>query len=54
METLTAILKPVEHGWAVALSDGRELARFTGLAARRRALCYLSTHDIAREASKAA
>jgi hypothetical protein len=54
MDTLAAILKPVEHGWAVTLRDGREPARFTGLAAKCRALRYLSNHDVAREASNAA
>ena len=41
MNALTLMLKPVEHGWAVTLSDGRELARFTGLAAKQRAVRYL-------------
>jgi hypothetical protein len=35
------ILKPILGGWAVCLSDGRELARFRGPAARCRALRYL-------------
>lgn len=34
-------LKPIAWGWAVCLSDGRELARFHGPAARCRALRYL-------------
>jgi hypothetical protein len=38
MHALAVILKPIPHGWAVALTDGRELARFTGVGARRRAL----------------
>lgn len=37
------ILKPILGGWAVCLSDGRELARFRGPAARCRALRYLHT-----------
>ncbi len=43
MNALAVVLKPVNHGWAVALTDGRVLARFTGLAARRRALRYLAS-----------
>jgi hypothetical protein len=31
----------MHHGWAVALTDGRELVRFTGFGAKRRALRYL-------------
>ena len=34
-------LKQVPAGWAVCLSNGRELARFRGLGARFRALRYL-------------
>jgi hypothetical protein len=40
MKTVAVILKPISHGWAVTLTDGRELARFTGFAARWRALRY--------------
>ncbi len=50
MTALAVMLKPIDHGWTVTLSDGRELARFTGFAAKRRALNYLATHDIAWEA----
>jgi len=42
MTTLALTLKPINHGWAVALSDGRELARFIGLGAKGRALRYLA------------
>ena len=41
MTALALTLKPIDHGWAVALSDGRELVRFVGLGAKRRALRYL-------------
>lgn len=41
MQALALILKPIDHGWAVTLTDGRELARFMGLGARRRAVRYL-------------
>lgn len=51
MNTLALILKPIAHGWAVTLTDGRELARFRGLGAKRRALRYVTVHDLGREAS---
>jgi hypothetical protein len=35
------ILKPIRAGWAVCLSDGRELARFRGPGAYGRALRFL-------------
>jgi hypothetical protein len=38
---LAIIMKPIFGGWAVCLSDGRELARFRGLGARSRALRFL-------------
>jgi hypothetical protein len=41
-------LTPVPHGWAVTLTDGRELARFVGPFARQRALRFLSTLTAAR------
>jgi hypothetical protein len=41
MNAIALMLKPINCGWAVAQSDGRELIRFTGLGARRRALRYL-------------
>jgi hypothetical protein len=42
MRALALMLKPIAHGWAVALTDGRELVRFTGLCAKRRALRCLA------------
>ncbi len=42
MGALALMLKPITHGWAVVLTDGRELVRFTGLCAKRRALRYLA------------
>lgn len=41
MSPLAIILTPVPFGWALVLSDGRELARFHGPGARSRALRYL-------------
>jgi hypothetical protein len=40
MTSLAVQLRPLARGWSVALTDGRELARFTGLAARWRAERY--------------
>jgi hypothetical protein len=42
MYALTLMLKRIHRGWAVALSDGREVVRFHGLFAKRRALHYLA------------
>jgi hypothetical protein len=39
-------LKPIHHGWAVALTDGRELVRFTGLGAKGRARRFLFGYGI--------
>jgi len=38
---LAIILTPIPGGWAVRLTDGRELTRFRGPGARHRALRYL-------------
>ena len=43
MISVALVLRPVEHGWVVALTDGRELARFTGLGARWRAIRYIAS-----------
>jgi hypothetical protein len=48
---LARILQPVDNGWAIRLPDGRELARFSGANAKRRALRYVVTHDLAKEAA---
>ncbi|MBV9001738.1 MAG: hypothetical protein JO304_21955 [Solirubrobacterales bacterium] len=40
---LAIILKPILWGWAVCLTDGRELARFHGLGAHGRALRYVQS-----------
>ena len=45
MNTVTVMLAPVPSGWKIELSDGRKLAQFTGLAAKRRALQHLATLD---------
>ncbi len=42
MKTLAITLKPILYGWAVCLTDGRELARFRGPLARERALRFLT------------
>jgi hypothetical protein len=41
MTALRMMLRPIRYGWSVQLSDGRELARFLGPAARWRAMRYL-------------
>jgi hypothetical protein len=46
------MLKPITGGW-VELTDGREVARFTGPAPERRTLRYLTGHNVAREAGGA-
>ena len=42
MNALRLILKPTAHGWTIALTDGRELARFRGPGSKWRALRYLA------------
>lgn len=42
MNSVAVILRPVDHGWVVALTDGREVARFTGLGAKWRATRYIA------------
>jgi hypothetical protein len=41
MKTLSIMLRPIFAGWAVCLTDGRELARFRGPGAHGRALHWL-------------
>jgi hypothetical protein len=53
MTALALMLKPIAHGWAVTLTNGRELARFKGLGAKFRALRYLASYDLGREVSHA-
>jgi hypothetical protein len=43
MNTNAISLVPVKSGWAVMLSDGRELARFTGGGAKQQAYRFLAT-----------
>lgn len=49
MNALAIMLTPIRHGWAVTLSNGRELVRFTGLGAKRRALRYVENLYVGRE-----
>jgi hypothetical protein len=53
MSSLGVMLKPIPRDWVIELTDGREVARFTGRAAKRRALRYLASHNILREAARA-
>jgi hypothetical protein len=50
MNSLTVMIGPTPDGWAVFLSDGRELAHFRGIAARWRASRFLAqwTNDFRR------
>jgi len=41
------MLERIDFGWAVTLTDGRELARFTGFGAKRRMLRYLTVSGLA-------
>jgi hypothetical protein len=49
MNTLAVMLEPIDHGWAVTLTDGRILARFIGPGAKRRALRYLAASGLWRQ-----
>jgi hypothetical protein len=48
VSTVAVMREPIEHGWAVTLTDGRELARFVGPGAKRRALRYLAANGLWR------
>jgi hypothetical protein len=50
MRAMAILLKSLDHGWAVTLTDGHELARFIGFGAKRRALRYLARRSRVREA----
>ena len=52
MTALAIMLKPTPHGWAVSLTDGRELARFAGPGARSRALRYIAQATATRHDSR--
>jgi hypothetical protein len=53
MNTHALMLRPIDHGWSVVLTSGRELARFTGPGAKCRALRYIATGGAVKEASHA-
>lgn len=42
MSALSFMIAPIRHGWAIRLSDGREVARFYGPGARWRAMRRLA------------
>ncbi len=42
MRAVALIVRPITLGWAVQLSDGRELVRFRGPGALRRAQRYVT------------
>jgi hypothetical protein len=43
MTALALIIRPIRHGWAVYLTNGRELVRFRGPGSKWRALRYLAS-----------
>ncbi|HET9073873.1 MAG TPA: hypothetical protein VFN48_04785 [Solirubrobacteraceae bacterium] len=43
MNSIAITLTPISYGWSVAFTDGRELARFVGPFARRRAERFLAS-----------
>ena len=42
MNALSLMIKPIRYGWAVRLSDGRDMARFYGPGARLRATRFIA------------
>jgi hypothetical protein len=42
MNGVAVILKPIAYGWVIALTDGREVARFIGPGAKSRAIRYIA------------
>ena len=54
MNTTSMSLVPIQSGWAVMLSDGRELARFTGIGARQKAYRYIANASPLRRRPRAA
>jgi hypothetical protein len=45
MNAHAILLKPIPHGWAVTVTDGRELARFIGLGAKQRAVRFINRSE---------
>jgi hypothetical protein len=52
MNPLAVMLRPIRGGWAIDLTNGREIARFTGIGARYRAIRYLTTHHLVEAAGR--
>jgi hypothetical protein len=46
MNPLRIMLKPITWGWAVSLTDGRDLARFRGPGAYGRAVRFLRSEIV--------
>ncbi len=44
MTTLALTITPIPRGWAVALTNGHQIARFSGPAAKWRAQRYLGMY----------
>jgi hypothetical protein len=51
MRALALMIGPTADGWAVYLTDGREVARYRGIGAKRRALRYVALQVGVRGAS---
>jgi hypothetical protein len=47
MRALALMIGPIAHGWAVYLTDGREVARYRGIGAKRRALRHVAHASVA-------
>jgi hypothetical protein len=46
MRALALMIGPTADGWAVYVTDGREVARYRGLGAKRRALRHVARASI--------
>jgi hypothetical protein len=46
MRTLALMIGPTADGWAVYVTDGREVGRYRGLGAKRRALRHVARASI--------
>jgi hypothetical protein len=47
MRALALMIGPTPDGWAVYLTNGREVARYRGLGAKRRALRHVTRASVA-------
>jgi hypothetical protein len=47
VRALALMIGPTADGWAVYLTDGREVARYRGIGAKRRALRHVARATVA-------